>query len=141
MFKKLKHGVPKSRLDLLREVPMFHGLPDKALARIDSEVDEVDLPAGRDLTVQGTGSHEAFIIAEGVAEVRMDDQVVRQTSVGEMIGELGLFGHTTRSATVTALTPMRLLVINPRHVQWLFDDPTLARRVQENMDLHRGRGD
>ena len=54
MFKKLKHGVPTARLDFLRSVPLLAGLPDDVLARIDSHVDEVEMPAGSHLTVQGT---------------------------------------------------------------------------------------
>lgn len=142
MFKKLKHGVPKSRLDFLSEVPIFRGLPDKVLARIDSHVDDVDVPAGRKLTVEGTGSYEAFIIADGTADVRIGDKVVRQTEVGEMIGEIGILKHTLRTATVTATTPMRLLVIHPRDIAWLFDDPTLAKRVEDNLAQHlANRGD
>lgn len=140
MFKKLKHGVPKSRLDFLRGVPMLEGLPDKALARIDSHIDEVDVPAGHKLTVEGTGAYEAFIIAEGTAEVKIGDEVVGQTDVGEMIGEIGVIKHTRRTATVTAQTPMRLLVINPREMSWLFEDETLSARVQQNLERHlRGR--
>lgn len=136
MFKKLKHGVPTARLDFLREVPMLSGLPDKVLARIDQHVDEVEVPAGRTLTVEGTRAYEAFIVVEGVAEVRIGDELIRQTTRGEMIGEIGILEHTERTATVTATTPMHLLVINPRDVEWLLDDATLAARVQENLVRH-----
>ena len=53
-----------------------------------------------------------------------------------MIGEIGILEHTERTASVTALTPMHLLVINPRDVDWLFEDATLAKRVQENLARH-----
>lgn len=133
-----RHGVPKSRIDFLREVPMLQGLPDKVLARIDSHVDEVDVPAGRDLTVEGTGAYEAFIVADGVAEVVIGGEHVRDTTVGEMIGEIGVLRHVPRTATVRATTPMRLLVINPRDMDWLFEDRTLSQRVQENLARHTG---
>ena len=136
MFKKLKHGVPTARLDFLRQVPMLQGLSDKVLARIDSHVDEVEIQAGRKLTVEGTRAYEAFIVVEGTAEVVIGDEKIRETTVGEMIGEIGILEHTERTATVTALTDMHLLVINPRDVQWLFDDETLAARVQENLTRH-----
>lgn len=131
-----RHGVPRSRIELLGRVPFFEGLSKKVLARIDSHVDEVQVPAGRKLTEQGTGAYEAFIIAEGEAEVRVGDDVVGHTSVGEMIGEIGVLKHTLRTATVTATTPMRLLVINPRELNWLFEDPKLSARVQENLNRH-----
>ena len=131
-----RHGVPRERLEVLAQVPFFEGLSKKVLARIDSHVDEVQIPVGRKLTEQGTGAYEAFIIAEGEAEVKVGDEVVGHTSVGEMIGEIGVLKHTLRTATVTATTPMRLLVINPRELTFLFDDPKLAARVQANLDKH-----
>lgn len=141
MFKKLKHGVPKSRLDFLREVPMLQGLPDKVLARVDSHLDEVDVPAGSKLTVEGGGSYEAFIVADGTAEVRVGDKIVGETTVGEMVGEIGLIKHTRRAATVITKTPMRLLVINPRDLSWLLENETLSQRIQENLDRHTRNAD
>jgi CRP-like cAMP-binding protein len=134
MFKR--HGVPSSRIDFLRQVPFFEGLPDKTLGQIDSHLDEVSVPAGRTLTEQGRGAYETFIVAEGTAEVRVSGEVVGETSVGELIGEIGVLKNRLRSATVTAKTPMRLLVAGPRELDWLFDDPTLGERVQANLDKH-----
>ena len=57
----------------------------------------------------------------------MGDKVVGETSVGELIGEIGVLQRTTRTATVTAKTPMRLLVLSPQELKWLFDDPKAAR--------------
>lgn len=131
-----RHGVPRSRLEFLGQVPFFEGLPDKALARIDSKVDEVTVEAGRKLTEQGTGAYEAFIIADGVAEVTIGGEVVGETTIGELIGEIGILKNTVRTATVTAKTPMQLIVINPRELDWLFDDPKLKARVQQNLDKH-----
>lgn len=136
MFRKLKYGVPKWRLEFLRQVPMLQGLPDKVLARIDSQLDEVEIPTGRKLTVEGGGSYEAFIVAEGTAEVRIGDDVVGETAVGEMIGEIGVINHAPRTATVTAKTPMRLLVINPRDMRWLVENETLSERVRDNLAKH-----
>jgi CRP/FNR family cyclic AMP-dependent transcriptional regulator len=117
---------------------MLEGLPDKVLARIDSHLDEVKVPAGRKLTLEGGGSYEAFIIEEGTAEVQIGDEVVGETEVGELIGELGILRNAKRAATVTAKTPMRLLVINPRDLHWLLENKTLADRVQANLDKHTG---
>ena len=131
-----KHGVTRSRIEFLGDVPFFEGLPKKALARIDSHIDEVRVSAGRKLTEEGTGAYELFIIAEGEAEVQVGDEVVGTTSIGELIGEIGVLKKSRRTATVTSLTPMTLLVINPRELSWLFDDPKLAARVQQNLDRH-----
>lgn len=133
-----RHGVPSSRVEFLGQVPFFEGLPKKALARVDSHVNEVNVPAGRVLTEQGAGSFETFIVVEGVAEVVVDGTVAGETTEGELIGEIGVLKNTTRTATVTAKTPMKLLVVDPRELDWLFENPQLAARIQQNLDRHLG---
>lgn len=134
-----KHGVPRSRIEFLRTVPLFEGLSDKVLSRIDTHIDEVTVPAGRELTHEGGRAYEAFIVADGEAEVRVGADVVATSGSGEMIGEIGLLKNVPRSATVIAKTPMQLLVINPRDLQWLFEDKTLSARVQDNLARHTGK--
>ncbi len=132
-----RHGVPKARIEVLRKVPMFEGLSRKVLERIDSHCGEIEVPSGRTLVREGDVSQEAFIVAAGEAEIRIRDEVVGQTEVGEMIGELGVLRNRPRDATVTAVTDMRVLVINGRDLDWLFQDKKLAARVQENLDRHQ----
>lgn len=131
-----RHGVPKSRIEVLGKVPMFEGLSHRVLARIDSHCDEIEVRPGRTLTHQGDSSDEVFVVAAGTAEVRVGDEVVRHTEVGEMIGEIGVLEKRPRSATVTAVTDMRLLVVDGRDLDWLFQDKRLAARVQENLERH-----
>ena len=132
-----RHGVPRERIDVLRQVPFFEGLSTKVLARIDQHLDEVNIPAGRVLTTQGEGAYETFIIADGVADITIDGEVVRETEIGELIGEIGVLKHTLRAATVVAKTPMRLLVLEAREMNALLhEDKLVAERVQQNLDRH-----
>lgn len=133
-----RHKVPRSRIEALGKVSLFEGLSEKVLSRIDAHLDEIQVQPGRELTTQGRSSFEAFIVEEGEAEVTVDGQVVARAGPGELIGELGVLENRPRSATVRAATEMRLLVMDSRDVQWLFDDATLAGRVQANVDRHRG---
>jgi CRP-like cAMP-binding protein len=131
-----RHGVPGARIEFLRRIPFFEGLPDKVLARVDAHLDEVDVSPGRTLTEQGRGAYEAFIVAECSADVMVGGEVVGETTVGELIGEIGILKNTLRTATVVAKTPMRLLVVGPRELDWLFDDPALGDRVRANLERH-----
>ena len=132
-----RHGVPRERIEVLRQVPFFEGLSSKHLARVDRYLDDVNVEPGRVLTKQGENAYEAFIIADGVAEVRIDGEVVRDTEVGELIGEVGLLKRTLRMATVVAKTPMRLLVFNGNEMRALLsEDKKLAERVEENLKRH-----
>jgi len=122
---------------VLRQVPFFEGLSNKVLARIDKHLDDVNVSAGRVLTAQGESAYEAFIIADGIAEITVDDKPVRDTEIGELIGEIGILKHTLRSATVVAKTPMRLLVLDAREMNALLhEDKKVAERVQENLTRH-----
>jgi CRP/FNR family transcriptional regulator, cyclic AMP receptor protein len=132
-----RHGVPRERIDVLRQVPFFEGLSTKILSRIDQHLVEVNVSEGRVLTSQGSGAYEAFIIADGVAEIRVDEKLVRDTEVGELIGEIGVLRHSLRTATVVAKTPMRLLVLSSRDMDALLrEDKKVAERVQENLTRH-----
>jgi CRP-like cAMP-binding protein len=132
-----RHGVPRERIEVLRQVPFFEGLSTKALARIDQHLDDVTVPAGKVLTAQGESAYEAFIIADGVAEISIDGKPVRDTEIGELIGEIGVLKHTLRAATVIAKTPMRLLVLDAREMNALLrEDKVVAERVQENLTRH-----
>lgn len=137
-----RHGVPQQRLKQLREVPLFEGLSDKVLTRIGAHVTEVEVPAGSVLTQQGQASREAFIVEDGVAEVRIGDEVVGETTAGELVGELGVLKSALRSATVVSKTPMHLLVLSVQELRWLSEDKDTADRVQANIDRHsRGASD
>jgi cAMP-dependent protein kinase regulator len=127
MFAKQKHGVPATRIELLRQLPMFAHYPDEDLASIDALVDEVLVPAGSTLTTEGQPGREAFIVVSGEAEIRVGDQALGTATAGELVGEMSLLDNQPRSATVTALTPLRVLVIDPRQFGTLLQDPRTAR--------------
>ena len=140
-----KHGgrhsgtVPSRQLALLREVPMFADLPDHLLARVDALVTDALVPAGTALTVQGEPGRQAFIIAEGEAEVIVGDEVVAEIGPGALVGEMSLLDNQPRSATVVAKTYLHVLVMEPRQFGALFADPhtaqwiaaSLSRRLRE----------
>lgn len=100
------------RVDRLRAVPLFSGTNDKHLEFIASRVEEVDVRAGRVLTEQGQSGGEFFIVLSGEAEVKRDGKVVDTIKPGDFFGEIALLDNGPRTATVTARTPMRLLVLS-----------------------------
>jgi len=132
-----RHGTPRERIDVLRKVPFFEGLSTHSLSHIDQHLDELHVREGRVLMSQGDGAYEAFIIADGVAEVRKNGEVLRDTDIGELIGEIGILKNSLRTATVVAKTPMRLLVFNSNQMRGLLsEDKKVADRVEENMKRH-----
>jgi CRP-like cAMP-binding protein len=91
-------------------VPLFAGCTDKELSFIASRVDEVDVPAGTTLCKKGEPGGDFFIILEGNAAVEAADRK-RTLGPGEFFGEIALIDNGPRTATVTAATAMRCLVL------------------------------
>ena len=117
-------------LERLGALPMFGGCTNKELRDIARIVDELQVESGRVLMSQGDAGQEAFVIEEGTAEVVRDGQLLATVGPGSYVGELALIDAGPRSATVTATTPMRVLVIGTREFSTLLDEvPGLARRV------------
>ncbi|HEX9436429.1 MAG TPA: cyclic nucleotide-binding domain-containing protein [Candidatus Limnocylindria bacterium] len=105
------------RIERLRQVPLFSGCSDKQLQFIATRVEDIELPAGKVLTEQGRSGGEFFIVLAGEAEVRQDGAVVNTMRPGDHFGEIALLDDGPRTATVTAKTPMRVLVLSPRQFQ------------------------
>lgn len=102
-------------IERLRSVPLFGGCTDKELSFIATRVDDVDVPRGRTLCKRGESGGDFFIILEGRAEV--DAAPAKRTlGPGEFFGEIALIDNGPRTATVTAATPMRCLVLG--HAQF-----------------------
>jgi CRP/FNR family cyclic AMP-dependent transcriptional regulator len=101
-----------ARVEMLKSIPLFAECDDKQLAFIATQVDEVDFAAGRDLCREGSAGGEFFIILSGSAEVRRQGRHLRELGTGDFFGEIALLDGGPRTATVTALSPMRCLVLS-----------------------------
>ena len=128
------------KLDLLRRVPLFSGLSRRDLEEVQRLADEIDVPAGQELTREGRSGEEFFLIVSGRVAVVRDGVRVRTMSDGEFLGEIALFDGRPRSATVTTETPTRLLVLAHREFNSLMQRfpsiqsavlSALASRVRE----------
>jgi CRP/FNR family transcriptional regulator, cyclic AMP receptor protein len=116
-------------LDLLRNVPLFSGLNDRELARVDRLITPVHLKAGEALTTEGTSGRQAFVVVSGRAEVTIAGRLVAIVGPGEVVGEMALLDHQPRTATVTAVEAMRAFVVDPRSFAGLLAEVGIARKV------------
>ena len=123
----------------LAEVPLFSACTRKDLEKIARASDEVEVKAGRVLVEQGRPGHEFFLILEGEASVRRDNRKVATLTKGQYFGELSLLDRGPRTATVTADTDMRVLVLGQREFLGVLDDvPGLSYKILRIM-AHRLR--
>ncbi len=109
----------------LRSIPFFASLSGAELAKVAGWTDEVEVPAGERLTREGGLAVEFAVIEDGAAEVFKGDEKIADLGPGDFFGEIGLIETNRRTATVVAVTPMRLVVMLGR------DFRELARELPE----------
>ena len=95
----------------LRDVPFFSTMSKKELAVVAQQTDEIDVPAGKVLAWEGDFGDEFFVIDDGTAEVTRGGERIAELGPGHFFGELALLEAERRNATVTATSPMRLVVM------------------------------
>ncbi len=100
-----------AKVDLISRVPLFQGLSKKELGEVAMIADEIDLPEGRTLMTQGERGREFFVIVEGSVKVTKGGRKVNELHAGDFVGEIALLTDARRNATVTATTPVRVLVV------------------------------
>lgn len=103
-----------AKLDLIKGVPLFGHCTKNDLQHIARIADELDLPAGKVLIREGERGREFFVIVSGEIEVRRKGRKIATLGAGSFVGEMALLSKAPRSATVTALTALDVLVITDR---------------------------
>jgi CRP-like cAMP-binding protein len=123
-----------AKLELLGNVRLFSTCNKRELARIASLVDEVEAPKGKVLVRQGDTGQECFVISEGKAKATIRGRGSAVLGPGSFFGEMSLLDRGPRSATVTAETDMRLLVLGSREFSSLINEvPVVAVRIMRGL--------
>ena len=118
------------KVELIRHAPLFANCSKRELEEIAHLADEIDLNQGKEMTRQGSPGREFFVLLEGEADVAKDGRVINQLSAGDFFGEIALVSDSPRTATVTATTPVRALVITDRDFRHLLkDQPEIQSKV------------
>ena len=102
----------------------------------------LSVPAGTIVIRQGDEADRFYVIIAGEVEVTQrqsseaEPAVLRRMSAGEFFGETGLLSGVPRTATVTALTELRLLALDRGpFLELAGAGQGLTYRM---LDLHRG---
>lgn len=97
--------------EALVKVPLFSMLSKRELDKLAREVHDRTLPAGSVLTEENQYGTIFTVIAQGQASVTIRARVVRVLGEGDFFGEMALIDRSPRSATVTADTELRCLML------------------------------
>jgi CRP-like cAMP-binding protein len=120
--------------ELIRRAPLFARVSKSDIREIAKLADEIDLREGKEMTRQGLPGREFFVLLEGSADVRKKGRRINTLGPGDFFGEIALVSRAPRTATVTATSPVRALVITDRAFRRLLDEsPQVKTRVMEAM--------
>jgi CRP/FNR family transcriptional regulator, cyclic AMP receptor protein len=103
-----------TKIDLLKRVPLFADCSKRELQEISLVTDEVDLPAGFQLTKEGASGQEFVLIVEGAADVIRRGKKINTVAGGDFVGEIALVTDEPRTATVRTTAPTQALVLTRR---------------------------
>lgn len=90
---------------------------------------------------QGEPGDRMFVIQVGRVEVVVREEagaevVLGELTVGDVFGEMAIFDHQPRSATVRAKGKAKVLTLDKRaFLRRVHDDPSLAFRILEKMSV------
>jgi len=137
-MKTLKTLSTLDRILLLRDVPMFAGLSPEDLEKIAEVAQEQFYPVGGIICEEGEEGNTLYIIVNGEVEVikaagdHHHHLAVRKS--GNFVGEMAILESAPRSATLRALSEVRILSIEgDAFNNILLDRPEVAIAVLRNM--------
>jgi len=105
-------GVSHEHIALLRSLPMFAPLSVATLEEVAHRVIALEVVApGHVIITQGERGDRFYVVESGSVGVTVDGVAVPSLGPGEGFGEIALLKNVSRTATVTAETPTRLLAL------------------------------
>ncbi len=120
--------------DLVAKVPFFNTVGASVIADVARLLRPRDYPARAAVVRRGEAGESMYFIASGEVEVRLRPGTVR-LGPGEFFGEIALLTGEPRNATIVALQPCTLLILDIVDFRQLLGrQPDLARVVSEEAE-------
>jgi voltage-gated potassium channel len=116
---------------LVARIPLFSSLTATEIADVMSMLRAQKVGGGTVIARRGEPAHAMYLIADGEVEIKLRHTHIR-LGTGQFFGEIAALRRARRSATVTAVMPTRLLVLDALDLHGLMDrQPELAARIEE----------
>jgi len=112
-------------LSVVARVPVFAGCDAAVIAEIVDKLIPLVVPARHTIVRRGEVSDAMYFIASGDVEVDLINAPSRHLSDGDFFGEIGVMLNRKRTATVTAITETRLMVLEAADLRRLMAEHEL----------------
>ena len=114
------------------ETELERDLSESVMALLD-ELPRRRLEPGDTLVEQDAAADDLFLLLDGVLDVEVDGETVAEVGPGAMLGERAVVEGGNRTATLRAVTPCRVVVIDPERVsKYELTELALSRRREED---------
>jgi voltage-gated potassium channel len=114
---------------IVARVPLFAELNATEISDIMRLLRAQQVEPGGVIARRGEPAHSMYLIAAGEVEIELKSKRVR-LGAGHFFGEIAALRRARRSATVTALTPTSLLVLDTHDLHALMArEPRIAERI------------
>ncbi|MBA2297695.1 MAG: cyclic nucleotide-binding domain-containing protein [Actinobacteria bacterium] len=124
----------KPSLQQLAQVPLFAGLKERNLKMLSESLRERSFAEGETIAAEGKSGVGFFVIAEGEASVSVDGKERATLRAGDHFGELALIDDGSRTATVTATTPLHCYAMTSWEFRPLVqENSTVAWHLLQNL--------
>ena len=107
-------GAKRELSELLADVTLFSKCTARQRRTVARHAQIAELPAEVDLVKEGEPGDAMFVILEGEALVHKDGVELDRVGPGAYFGELAILDGEPRSATVVAVTDVKVAVIGIR---------------------------
>ena len=118
--------------DQLAALPIFGRCSRRELGALSRLGTRVGVPASRRIVLAGSRDSEVMFVLSGFASCVVGDAEVAVFGPGDFFGEIAALTRGPRTATVTAILDMELLVLDRGELDTLLTEvPSVAMRMLE----------
>jgi len=114
------------------KVRIFNGLKPHEVASILHEGQVLQFRAGETVFHEGNLGSNLFVVLSGEIAIYKKNRLIARCKVGDAFGEMALLNQKPRSATVAAVTDVRLFTLNEKQINGILEGH-LAVRVLLNI--------
>jgi CRP-like cAMP-binding protein len=115
---------------LIAQIDFFRGCTQREIDDIAKLLVDRHFAVGDELCRQGEAETHGFVLVDGEAAVVEDGEEVGTAMPGDVVGELSMLGTGRRTATLRAVTPVHVLVVEPQEIDSVLSaDPSSGQRL------------
>ena len=129
-------------VDDLAELPQFASVDRSQLETLAKHAEELNVPAGVELTHEGRHEGSVFIVVSGSIGIERGGRTVDTIGRGGFFGEIAAIDGGPRTATGFALEDTVVVAISPRQLNDVLDESSeLRAMMMAAMEERLGRID